>query len=320
MNTSVQHKFQEPHPIDAGRVLIVDDEVTIRTALKHTLSHQGYDVFEAEEGRSGLELLTAEGPFDAVLVDLRMPFMGGIEFLEEAHRLDPALSVLVITGQASVNTAVKSLKLGAFDYLTKPFDDIYAVGEEVVPRAIRASRQRRSVSELVARELDEGEGVFEGMIGHSASIKRVYELIAGVAPTDATVLIQGETGTGKELIARAIHNRSPRSKAPFVALNCAAVPTELLESELFGHERGSFTNAVAAKKGLFEEAHKGTLFLDEIAEMSPALQAKLLRVLQEGEIRRVGSSKTQRVDVRILAATHTDLREALKTGDFRDDL
>ena len=317
---ATRHKQLVSSPLDSARVLVVDDELTIRAALTHALSAQGYEVTAAVNGQVGLDAVREDGPFDVALVDLSMPVIDGLSFLKQAQGLDPGMSVIMMTGHASVRTAVESLKLGALDYLTKPFEQIFAIGEQVLPRALEASRQRRSVTELVACELDERDGVFEGMIGRSEPIKRVYELIAGVAPTDATVLIQGETGTGKELVARAIHNRSARQEAPFVALNCAAVPSELLESELFGHEKGAFTNAVAAKKGLFEEANRGTLFLDEIAEMSPALQAKLLRVLQEGEIRRVGSSKTLQVDVRILAATHRDLREALKEGAFREDL
>ncbi len=290
-------------------------------ALERVLQKLGHHVVCADDGYWGLKAVQEQGPFDVVMLDICMPGIGGIELLERIGELSPHSTVLMMTGNASVETAVKSLKLGAFDYLSKPFDDIFRVCQDDIGRAFEASRHRRAATasaDLVSSELS--TGAFEGMIGDSPQMVRVYELVSAVAPTDASVLLQGETGVGKELIARAIHQRSARRDKPFVPLNCAALPADLLESELFGHEKGAFTGAHTAKRGLFEAAHNGTIFLDEIAEMPVALQAKLLRVLQEGEVRPVGSAHSRKVNVRVIAATHQNLRECARTHHFREDL
>jgi two-component system response regulator HydG len=317
----------KPWSLDAvsskGRILLAEDESVMRNALERVLTTLGYSVTSAEDGYWAMRKLVEEGPFDVALLDIRMPAMDGMEVLERAVENYPLTSVVMMTGQATVETAVRSLKLGAFDYLSKPFSDIWEVCEVRVGRAVEYSRHLRSASfaaERVVSELESSEGEFEGMIGTSPEMIHVYEMISGVAATSASVLIQGETGSGKELVARAIHLRSRRSGKAFVPLNCAALPPELLESELFGHEKGAFTGAHASKRGLFDEADGGTLFLDEIGEMPLALQAKLLRVLQEGEFRPVGSSRIHKVDVRILTATHQNLRMATAEGSFREDL
>lgn len=320
MDTSMDTTTQK----DSGHILIVDDEKPICLALRHILSPRGHQVTQAHDGTTALQILSEQGErFDLIMLDIRMPRPDGLTLLKTIKERHPHVSVLMMTGYGSVNTAVDALKLGALDYLSKPFDDIFKLCEEVIPHAIAQTRlARSSVQEgaLVSLTLERSGGVFEGMVGRSKPMQRVYEMISGVAPTDAPVLIHGETGTGKELVARAIHARSERAKGPFVPVNCAALPSELLESELFGHERGAFTGATRDKPGLFEVAHKGTLFLDEIAEIPIDLQPKLLRVLESGELRRVGSERVRQVDVRICAASHASLREQVRQRRFREDL
>ncbi len=303
-----------------GRVLIVDDDATLRLAISHTLRRLGHEVEVARDGVEGLDMLLADGPWDMALCDIRMPRMDGLALLQRALEADPQLRIVMMTGHATVDTAVQALRLGATDYLTKPFEDIFAVCEGVVAAAIEQSVRARTglVPALSASSVR--AGLFEGMIGRSLPMRRLFEMIAEVGPSHATVLVQGETGTGKELVAAAVHRRSRRAEAAFLPLNCAALPTDLLESELFGHRRGAFTGADRDKVGLIEAADGGTLFLDEIAEMPLALQAKLLRVLESGELRRVGDNTTRKVDVRVVAATHRELRGRVAEGTFRQDL
>ena len=298
-----------------SRVLVVDDEKSMRKILASNLAQDQHLVIEAgnvAEARSRL----ATYRFDAVLTDQKMPDGEGLEVLACAREADPALSVVFLTAFATVELAVESMRQGAFDFITKPFE----------PDVVRATVKRACEHTLLLREntiLKDAVGradAFADIFGASPAIERVRQMIARVAPTNATVLITGETGTGKELVARAIHRASPRAEKPFIPVNCAAFTETLLESELFGHEKGAFTGADRARQGLFEAAHEGTLFLDEAGEMSPATQAKLLRVLTDGNILRVGSTKPREVDVRVLVATHRNLEEKAKSGEFRHDL
>jgi DNA-binding NtrC family response regulator len=273
------------------------------------------DVLEASNGPAALETVRS-GDVDVCLLDVRLPGMEGIEVLERLKRLDPGLEVVLVTAVRTVRTAVEAMKLGAYDYLTKPFavEDL----RSVVNRALDRRALQREVRYL-RDELARHEG-FDQLVGRSPAMRRVYEIVRQIADTTATVLITGESGTGKELIARAIHRQGGRRDRPFVAVNCAALPAELLESELFGHERGAFTGAHARKLGKFEMAHTGTLLLDEIGSLRLDLQPKLLRALQEREIERVGGSRAIGIDVRIIAATNADLRQAVAAGRFREDL
>jgi DNA-binding NtrC family response regulator len=273
------------------------------------------DVLEASDGPAALEAVRS-GDVDVCLLDVRLPGMEGIEVLERLKRLDPGLEVVLVTAVRTVRTAVEAMKLGAYDYLTKPFavEDL----RSVVNRALERRALQREVRYL-RDELARHEG-FDQLVGRSPAMRRVYEIVRQIADTTATVLITGESGTGKELIARAIHRQGGRRDRPFVAVNCAALPAELLESELFGHERGAFTGAHARKLGKFEVAHTGTLLLDEVGSLRLDLQPKLLRALQEREIERVGGSRAIGIDVRIIAATNADLRQAVAGGRFREDL
>jgi DNA-binding NtrC family response regulator len=273
------------------------------------------EVLEAPDGPTGIEIVRT-GAVDVCLLDVRLPGMEGIEVLDRLKRLDPGLEVVLVTAVRTVRTAVEAMKLGAYDYLTKPFpaDDL----RSVVNRAVERRALHREVRYL-RDELARHEG-FDQLVGRSPAMRRVYELVRQIADTTATVLITGESGTGKEMIARAIHRQGIRRDRPFVAVNCAALPAELLESELFGHERGAFTGAHARKLGKFEVAHTGTLLLDEIGTLRLDLQPKILRALQEREIERVGGGRAIRVDARIIAASNTDLRQAVATGRFREDL
>lgn len=298
-----------------AKVLVVDDEQGMRRILEVNLRKDGHVVMEAPGAASALELIKRED-FDVVLTDQRMPDGSGIDVIRAVREDDPSTSVIVLTAVGTLELAVESMRQGAFDFLTKPFD----------PEVVRASVRRACERTALLREnaalkttVRKLEGADE-IRGTGPAIIAVREFIMQVAPTSSTVLITGETGTGKELVARAVHRNSTRSAKPFIAINCAAVTETLLESELFGHERGAFTGADRARAGLFEAAHEGTVFLDEVAEMSPAAQAKLLRVLADGEIQRVGSSFTRRVNVRVLAATHRDLNERVGSGAFRQDL
>ena len=298
-----------------GRILIVDDETSMRRILSSNLRQDQHAISEAagvEEARRAL----SANDFEVVVTDQRMPDGEGLEVLAHARESDPTLPVIILTAVASIELAVESMRRGAFDFLTKPFQP------EVVRATVRRACERtRLLREniLLKDAVVRLEGASE-IYGESQAIREVRQCIAQVAPTSATVLITGETGTGKELVARAIHRNSPRAPKPFVAVNCAAFTETLLESELFGHEKGAFTGADRQRQGLFEAAHEGTLFLDEAGEMSLAAQAKLLRVLTDGELLRVGSTRPRRVDVRLLVATHRSLQQRVKEGLFREDL
>ena len=296
------------------RVLVVDDEPGVRESLRMVLK-DGYEVIAVTSGAEALSAVSAQ-PVDVVLLDIVMPGMDGMQVLEEIRSRLPGLPVIMLTATKTVKTAVGAMKLGAFDYVTKPFD----VDELrlILDKATENADLKREVEELrteVGRRYQ-----IDNIIGRSAKMQDVFKTVITVAPLKTTVLITGESGTGKELIAKAIHYQSPRAREPLVAINCAAIPETLLESELFGHEKGSFTDAHTKKLGQFELAHCGTLFLDEIGEMGAATQAKLLRVLEHSEFLRVGGTKGVQVDVRIIAATNRDLAVAIKTGVFRADL
>jgi two-component system nitrogen regulation response regulator GlnG len=300
----------------AQSVLVADDEPSIRFVLRETLAELGWDVAEADDGESALEAL-ASGGHALAFLDIRMPGPSGLELLDRVQALGIDTAVVIITAQNSYENAVEAMKRGALDYLVKPFgmDEVKALAAKVT----RTRELEREVKEL-RREVGRRAVPGERLVGKSAAMLEVFKTIGRVAPRDVPVLITGESGTGKELVARAIHAASPRTEKPFVAVNTAAIPRELLESELFGHERGAFTGAVAPRAGRFREAAGGTLFLDEIGDMSSDLQAKLLRVLQDHQVTPVGSGAVHVVDVRILTATHRDLDAAVRTGTFREDL
>ena len=298
-----------------GRLLIVDDEPNLRRVLSADLRLDGHTVEEANGVTAALPLL-ADREFDVVITDQKMPDGDGLQVLSTAHENDSSLAVIFLTAVPTIELAVKSMRQGAFDFITKPFNP------EVVRATVRRACERTSLLRE-NRLLKSTVGTLQGgdtIFGNSAGIKQVREQIARVAPTDATVLIIGETGTGKELVARAIHRNSRRGQKPLVAVNCAAFTETLLETELFGHERGAFTGADRSRQGLFEAANGGTLFLDEAGEMSASAQAKLLRVLVDGKLLRVGSTQPRTVDVRVLAATHRNLEERVEQGLFRQDL
>jgi len=297
------------------RVLIIDDDEAHAEALADGLDIEEGRVRIAHSGREGIELMS-EATYDAVLTDLVMHDVDGLEVLREAGRLQPEAVVLLITGHGSVETAVDAMRLGAADYLTKPVR--IAELRTRLGRALEAGRLRRTNREL-RRQLDKRFG-FEGIVGHSASMQRVFDVLQQVSGSSATVLILGESGTGKELVARAIHTNSPRKDKPFVAVNCAALSQGLIESELFGHEKGAFTGAVSAKEGVIVYADGGTLFLDEVGDMPLETQAKLLRVLETREVQPVGGNATRKVDIRLVAATNQDLRSMAAEGTFREDL
>ncbi|QQG66722.1 sigma-54-dependent transcriptional regulator [Desulfobulbus oligotrophicus] len=295
-----------------ARVLIVDDERVHRFMLSSLFEEWGWEAQEADDGSTAV-LAVEQGPFDAILMDVRMTVMDGMEALKRIHAINPAIPVVIMTAYSSVDSAVAAIKQGAHDYLTKPLDfDRLRTTLEV------AMGHRQQDSETV--DFGRPFGNDGRIIGKSAPMQALWEMIVHVAPTEATVLINGESGTGKELVAAALHHQSQRNKGPFIKVNCAALAETLLESELFGHERGAFTGADRRREGRFVQAHGGTLFLDEIGETSPAMQAKLLRVLQEHELQRVGGQETIQVDVRILAATNRDLEEEVAAGRFREDL
>ncbi|AKT40432.1 sigma-54-dependent transcriptional regulator [Chondromyces crocatus] len=300
----------------APTILVVDDERNIRRTLDMVLRGEGFHVVEAASGEDALKLLSHGGtPVELAIVDLMLPGMNGLDLLDRIRQDDTTrdLPVIVISGHATVHDAVKAIKLGAGDFFEKPLNrERILVG---VRNALKTSRLAREVRNLLA----EVHARYE-MIGQGPAMQRLFKEIDRVAPTKASVLITGESGTGKELVSRAIHRLSPRADAPFVKVNCAAIPRELIESELFGHEKGAFTGALSRKRGLFEQAHGGTLFLDEIGDMDLAAQAKVLRALQSGEIGRVGSEHVLHVDVRVLAATNKDLARQVAAGNFREDL
>ncbi|MDZ4165601.1 MAG: sigma-54 dependent transcriptional regulator [Smithellaceae bacterium] len=297
------------------RILVVDDEESHRIMLRAVLREEGYEVAEAADGREAVRAVESE-VFDIILLDIRMAEMGGIEALTEIRKISPLLPVLIMTAYASVKTAVEALKAGAFDYLKKPLDI-----EELkilIEKALEHYHLREENLALKERLGDRFN--FSRIIGRGRSMKGLLDTLSMVAPTDATVLILGESGTGKEVVANAIHHNSFRAAGPFVKVACAALPETLLESELFGHEKGAFTGAVSRREGRFQLAHRGTIFLDEVGEMSPAIQVKLLRVLHEKEFEPLGSARTLKVDIRIIAATNRDLEREVKEGRFREDL
>jgi len=299
----------------AGKLLVVDDQRNMRTTLAMMLRSGGYEVDEAEDGEQGAEM-GSTGAYDAVLTDLRMGESDGIDVLRAVKQAQPLTEVIVMTAYGTIESAVEAMRLGAFDYIQKPFRE----GELIVKvhKAIETRKLQGQV-QLFAQEFKERYH-FDNIVGRSQAVRDVLGKVVKIAPTDAIVLITGESGTGKELIARAVHANSKRSDKPFVTVNCAAITETLLESELFGHARGAFTGAVTARKGLFEEADGGTFFFDEIAETTLPFQAKLLRAIQEGEIRRVGENRGISADIRVIAATNVDLPQAVKERRFRQDL
>jgi two-component system nitrogen regulation response regulator NtrX len=294
------------------RILVIDDEAAIRDSLRMTLEYEGYECLLAATGQEGLTLAERDSP-DLVLLDVKMPGMDGIEVLERLRAMNEALPVIVVSGHGNIPTAIEATRKGAFDFIEKPF-----ASDRVLVSLRNALDQRRLRDEN--RSLKRAVEVRHQMIGDSAALKQVMAAVGRAAPTNATVLIQGESGVGKELVARTIHRNSLRSRERFVQVNCAAIPEELIESELFGHEKGSFTGATEKQVGKFEQADRGTIFLDEVGDMSAKTQAKVLRVLQEGEVERLGSARTIKVEVRVIAATNRNLEEEIEKGRFREDL
>jgi two-component system response regulator AtoC len=295
------------------QVLIVDDEPNLRKILSAQLTRDGYDVLTAEDGEQGLALL-GEHHIDLVITDLKMPKVDGMTLLKRALVEEPDLPVVLITAHGTIDTAVEALKSGAFDFVTKPFD------KDEVRQIVAKALKTRELRGADATSTPTAQAARFGIIGSSPTITELYSVLERVADTPTTVLITGESGTGKELVARALHEHSSRKGKPFIKVNCAAIPKELIESELFGYERGAFTGAVTSKPGRFELANGGTLFLDEIGEIPTEMQVKLLRALQESEFERVGGIKTIRVDVRLVAATNRDLKKLIVAGSFREDL
>ncbi|HEX3768354.1 MAG TPA: sigma-54 dependent transcriptional regulator [Puia sp.] len=295
-----------------SNILIIDDEKAIRKTLSEILSYEGYKIDEAGDGEEGFRKFR-EKEYDVILCDIKMPKMDGIEFLEKSKELNPDLPIIMISGHGTIETAVEAVKKGAYDYISKPPD---------LNRLLITIRNAMDKTSLVAetKVLKRKVSRVQDMIGESTPIHKIRETIEKVAPTDARILITGENGVGKELVARWVHEKSNRAAGPLIEVNCAAIPGELIESELFGHEKGSFTSAVKQRIGKFEQANSGTLFLDEIGDMSPNAQAKVLRALQEGKITRVGGDKDINVDVRVIAATNKDLLKEVDEKNFRLDL
>jgi two-component system, NtrC family, nitrogen regulation response regulator NtrX len=295
-----------------SNILIIDDEKAIRKTLSEILSYEGYKIDEAGDGEEGLKKLK-EKEFDVVLCDIKMPKVDGIEFLEKSREINADTPIIMISGHGTIETAVEAVKKGAYDYISKPPD---------LNRLLITIRNAMDKNQLVAetKVLKRRVSKVQEMIGESEPIRRIKETIEKVAPTEARILITGENGVGKELVARWVHEKSPRAGGPLVEVNCAAIPSELIESELFGHEKGSFTSAIKQRIGKFEQANGGTLFLDEIGDMSANAQSKVLRALQEGKITRVGGDKDINVDVRVIAATNKDLLKEVEEKNFRLDL
>jgi two-component system, NtrC family, response regulator HydG len=297
------------------RILIVDDELSVRTSLREWFLEDGFEVETAEDGLDAIRHLD-DGPFDLMIVDLKMPGMDGISLQRRVREIDPAATIIILTAYASVETAVEALKMGAFDYVTKPVDP------DELSHTVRRALERKELTEENVR-LREKVSELSGaspILGDSATMRHVLELIDSVAETDASVVVRGESGTGKELIARAIHGRSPRRFFPIVAVNCGAIPETLLESELFGHEKGAFTGAQYRRKGKIELAHGGTLFLDEIGDIPAKMQVDLLRVLESHRFTRLGGTQEIESDFRLICATNRDLEELVREGSFREDL
>jgi len=295
-----------------SKILVIDDERSIRNSLKDILQYENYEVALAENGPQGIALVE-KNVYDIILCDIKMPEMDGIEVLDKIHKLSPDTPVVMISGHGNIDTAVESIKKGAFDFIEKPLD---------LNRLLITIKNATDKSSLIneTKVLKNKVSKKYQIIGHSPALIRAIEIADKVAPTEARVLILGENGSGKELFAHRLHERSNRSKAPFVEVNCAAIPSELIESELFGHEKGAFTSAVKQRKGKFEIADKGTLFLDEIGDMSLSAQSKVLRSLQDEKITRVGGDRSIKVDVRVIAATNKNLIEEIHKGNFREDL
>jgi two-component system nitrogen regulation response regulator NtrX len=295
-----------------SRILVIDDEAEIRRSVRMILEYEGYEVLEASSGPEGVAMAERESP-DLVFLDIKMPGMDGLDALQRIKASSETLPVVIISGHGTVSTAVEATKAGAFDFIEKPL-----ASERVLVTIRNALDQTRLRDEN--RSLKRAAEVRHQMVGESQPLRQVWDAIKRAAPTNATVLLLGESGSGKELVARSIHRNSLRSRERFVQVNCAAIPEELIESELFGHEKGSFTGAPEKQLGKFEQADRGTIFLDEVADMSPKTQAKVLRVLQEGEVERLGSARTIKVDVRVIAATNKDLEAEIEKGTFREDL
>ena len=295
-----------------SRILVVDDEAEIRRSVRMILEYEGFEVLEASSGPDGLAIAERESP-DLVFLDIKMPGMDGLDALQRIKASNEALPVVIISGHGTVSTAVEATKAGAFDFIEKPLTT-----ERVLVTIRNALDRTRLADEN--RSLKRAVEVRHQMVGESPGLRQVWDSIKRASPTNATVLLLGESGVGKELVARSIHRNSLRSRDRFVQVNCAAIPEELIESELFGHEKGSFTGATEKQIGKFEQADRGTIFLDEVGDMSPKTQAKVLRVLQEGEVERLGSARTIKVDVRVIAATNKDLEQEIEKGTFREDL
>jgi DNA-binding NtrC family response regulator len=297
---------------EESKILVIDDERPIRNALKDIFEYEKFIVSEAPDGIEGLELLK-KGTYDLVLCDIKMPKMDGIDVLDKILEIQPDIPVIMISGHADIDTAVGAIKKGAYDFISKPLD----LNRLLI--TVRNALERQSLvteTKVLKRKISK---TFD-MIGDSPALKQIKDMIDRVAPTEARVLITGENGTGKELVARHLHEKSNRANGAFVEVNCAAIPSELIESELFGHEKGAFTSAIKQRKGSFEQAHGGTLFLDEIGDMSLSAQAKVLRALQESKVMRVGGEKELQVDVRVVAATNKNLQKEIEKGNFREDL
>lgn len=297
-----------------SKILIIDDERSIRRALREILEFEKFEIEEAENGKEGLEKAKNES-FDVIFCDIKMPQMDGMEVLDDLIQAEVATPVIMISGHGNIETAVESIKKGAFDFIEKPLDL-----NRILVTVRNACDRSTLVEETKALKKTIKRVKGSSIIGETDGIMKIKEMIEKVAPSDARVLITGENGTGKELVARQLHEQSGRNKGPFIEVNCAAIPSELIESELFGHEKGAFTSAVKQKKGKFELAENGTIFLDEIGDMSASAQAKVLRALQENKITRVGGEKDIRINARVIAATNKDLRKEIEEGNFREDL
>ncbi len=298
-----------------AKILVIDDDESLRRVLEYNLAQEGYAVLTAASGEQGIDLLRREGA-DLVVTDVRMAGMDGLQVMEQVRKLDPNTQVIILTAFGTIEMAVEAMRAGAFHYISKPFN------RDELKLTISKALQLRDLERqnvVLRQELQSRVGL-DHIIADSPPMRHILEMVERVAPTETTVLILGESGTGKEIIARAIHNNSPRAEGPFVAVNCAAIPENLLESELFGHVRGAFTGAIRDRVGKFEAAEGGTVFLDEIGEMRPDLQVKILRCLEERTLERVGDNRPIRVDVRVLAATNKDLGKAIQAGEFREDL